>query len=455
MASGLITVELPILHPGQVEAYKIVRKNKRTAIRCGRRWGKTDFGKVLGGDYAIRGKNVCWAAPDYKIQSEAFAELSTMLDPIKKNSSKIDGLIRTTTGGRIDFWTLDNERAGRSRKYDLMLIDEAAFTKANMAQIWELALEPTLLDTGGKCVVMSNTNGISPDNFLYQICAPEEKRAMGVPSTNKFGFAEYHAPTMQNPHIPNRELGESDVEWQARRLDVFAKLKATKPLLVWQQEYLAEFVDWSGDAFFSKDKLLVDGKPVPYPHTCGGVYATIDTAVKTNTEHDATAVTFWSIDEQVGHRLIVLDWEIVQIQGSLLEVWLPSIFRRLEELAIQLHARSGSLGAWIEDKVSGTILLQQAAHHSPPWPAHAIDSKLTSVGKDERAINVSGYVHQGLVKISEYAFEKTMTLKEVTRNHFISQVMGFHIGAKDGQADDLLDTFTYGIAIGLGNPEGY
>jgi hypothetical protein len=32
-------------------------------------------------------------------------------------------------------------------------------------------------------------------------------------------------------------------------------------------------------------------------------------------------------------------------------------------------------------------------------PAQPIDSKLIAVGKDERAMSVSGYVHQGRVKI--------------------------------------------------------
>jgi hypothetical protein len=60
------------------------------------------------------------------------------------------------------------------------------------------------------------------------------------------------------------------------------------------------------------------------------------------------------------------------------------------------RARKGSVGAFIEDKNSGTILLQQAWRRQ--LLAHAIDSKLTAMGKDERAISVSGYVHRGLVK---------------------------------------------------------
>jgi hypothetical protein len=54
-----------------------------------------------------------------------------------------------------------------------------------------------------------------------------------------------------------------------------------------------------------------------------------------------------------GIPLLILDWDIVQIEGALLETWLPTVFRRLEELARLCGARHGPLGAWIEDKNSG------------------------------------------------------------------------------------------------------
>lgn len=86
--------------------------------------------------------------------------------------------------------------------------------------------------------------------------------------------------------------------------------------------------------------------------------------------------------------------------------------------------------------------------------AHGIDSVLTAKGKDERAISVSGYVFRGEVKITQPAFDKVVVYKTQSRNHFITQVTGFRIGVKD-QADDLLDTFCYGVAIALGNSKGF
>lgn len=216
----------------------------------------------------------------------------------------------------------------------------------------------------------------------------------------------------------------------------------------------------AGSAFFDVANALVDGMPIePYPY-CEGVFAVIDSAVKTGSTNDGTAVTFYAVNKNVPIPLIVLDWDILQIEGALLETWLPTVFQKLEIMSRERSAMYGSLGVWIEDKASGTILLQQAARkiengeYESHWAVHSIDSKLTAVGKDERAISVSGYVHQGKVKLSRAAYEKTCVYKGQSANHMLKQVFGFRLGAKD-QNDDLLDTFCYGTAIALGNQEGY
>ena len=69
---------------------------------------------------------------------------------------------------------------------------------------------------------------------------------------------------------------------------------------------------------------------------------------------------------------------------------------------------------------------------------------------------MSGYVHRGEVKYSEYAYNKTTTYKQKARNHLVEQIERFRIGDKDQKRDDdLLDTFCYGIALALGNNKGF
>jgi hypothetical protein len=165
-------------------------------------------------------------------------------------------------------------------------------------------------------------------------------------------------------------------------------------------------------------------------------------------------VIYWAY-ESLGEEkwLKIIDYEYLQIEGSLLEMWLPSIYNNLEEYAKLCGSRLGHRGCFIEDKASGTILLQQARRRN--LPVSEMPQKLTQLGKSERALNVSGYVFRGMVKILETAYNRIVSFKQVHKNHLLGQVMGFRVGDVEDRADDLLDAFTYGIAISLGNWEAY
>lgn len=403
----------------------------------------TDLGKTVAGDDISKGKFVGWFAPDYKRISEAFLELVEIIKPIRYSSSKVDKVIRTISGGRADFWTLDDPLAGRSRMYHTVIIDEAAFTGKEMMDTWSKSILPTLLDFTGRCLVLSNTNGIDPENFFWRICNQPEH-----------GFVQYHAPTFNNPHVPRKMPNETDADYALRRQETYDQLRRDNHPLVYQQEYLAEFVDWSGTAFFELAKMLVDGKPVPVPPRLDTVFAVIDTATKTGQENDGTGVIYFGYTKYAPvHPLVILDYDYAQIEGSLLETWLPTVFAKLDEFTKTLNARSGSSGAWIEDKSSGMVLLQSAMRKG--MKVHAIDSKLTSVGKVERAIAVSSYVFKGDVKISEFAFNKVVPYKGAVRNHMVAQIVGFRVGSKERTDDDLLDSFSYGLSIALGNQQGF
>jgi hypothetical protein len=236
---------------------------------------------------------------------------------------------------------------------------------------------------GGEALVASNSAGKNRDNFFYNLC-----------NDPRYGFVEFHARTMDNPLLPKRTENEAEEAWLARRAGFLEDLKTNNDPLVYAQEYLPEFVDWSGVALFGREKLLVDNQPVPLPVRCDGVFAVIDTASKSGTDNDATAVTFFAVNKAGAFPLLILDWDVVQIEGAVLETWLPQAFETLEELARLCGARNGPVGAFIEDKNSGTILLQQALRRQ--MPARAIDSKLTAMGKDKRAISVSGLQSKAL-----------------------------------------------------------
>lgn len=208
----------------------------------------------------------------------------------------------------------------------------------------------------------------------------------------------------------------------------------------------------AGVSYFDVQNILIDGQPLDEMPVCDAVFATMDTAVKTGKKNDGTGVIYCAIIRGNAYPLRIMDWDIVQVEGAMLEVWLPTVIDTLEAYAVSCRARMGSLGIFVEDKASGTILLQQGRNRG--WNVHEIDSDLTAKGKDERAISVSGYIHRGLVKVMRRAYERLTNYKGRNGNHFLMQVFRFQIGVKD-QADDLLDCFTYAVSISLGDRDGH
>jgi hypothetical protein len=218
--SGVIRLRLNPMHAGQVRAYKTLLVPRRKILRAGRRWGKTEFAKNWIAQGLIQGQNVAWFAPQNKTWAEIYTDISQNLRPIIGRQSKSSGLIRTITGGRLDFWTLENPIAGRGRGYQRIVIDEAAFAKdgdntidGSAMAIFETAILPTLYDYSGEILICSNSAGKNPENFFYNVCTDP-----------KYGFTEFHATTQDNPILPMRLPEESPEAWRERRNRELANL---------------------------------------------------------------------------------------------------------------------------------------------------------------------------------------------------------------------------------------
>jgi len=381
---------------------------------------------AIAGNAAAKGRKAAIFTPEHKQWSEPYDELLEILQPIKRKANKNEATIRTTTDGLIDFWaTTDNPLAGRGREYHVGCMDEAAFSKnIQMTQIWTRAIKPTLLTTRGSFWLFSTPNGIDPDNFFYQAWHDPE-----------MGFKQFHAPTANNPYVPPDELEKERLKHHP---------------LTWKQEFLAEFVSWDSSTFFKLDYFMgADGLPVNYPNKCDYVFAVLDCAAKSGTEHDGTGVLYCAFSQYHGDKLVWLDYELHSVDAAMLEYLAPSIMKRCDELAAQCGARRGSIGLFVEDAAGGTVLIQQG--QAKGWPVTPIPSKLMAKGKDERAMIAGGPAYRGECKISRHAFDKVIPWKGRNLNHLVHQVVTFRIGDKDAskRADDLLDTACYSIALTL------
>ena len=122
-----IALHLPKLHEAQRQ---IVRESKRmNAISCGRRFGKTFLLQDMAIRPALEGYPVGWFAPTFGLLLESWRDLSRVLHPIMKRTNANEHRMELITGGMLDFWTLDNPDAGRSRKYKRVIIDEAGLDR--------------------------------------------------------------------------------------------------------------------------------------------------------------------------------------------------------------------------------------------------------------------------------------------------------------------------------------
>ena len=412
------------MHSGEIEAAVVAQAHRFTAWKCGRRFGKTSAMIALAMDAALCGQAVGYFSPAYKLSSPTFKALKSALAPVIASVNASSGLIELVGGGSVEIWTLEHPYAGRSRRYHLIEIDEMAFARPDLAEVYQSAIAPTLLDFRGRAIVASTPHGIEPDNFFYQACTQEE-----------FGFVAglYHAPSAKNPFLPRDEL---------------ERLRQAHHPLIFRQEFEAEFVDLSGFGLFLVERMLQpDRQPWPMPTAIDYVFAVIDSGVKGGVEHDASAVVFFGVQGWGERRsLYILDWEAVELGAANLERWFVNIAVKLNGYMRTLRITRAIGPVFVEPAGLGELLIAKF-----PGDASPIDKVFMQRGKDLRALGSEPLINGGQVRLTKDAYERVSTLKGLRLNHLTAQLGSFRVGDKAAakRPDDLLDAVVYGCILGF------
>jgi hypothetical protein len=216
-------------------------------VNCGRRFGKTILGQNRLVPVALESHPTAWFAPAYKYLYEVWDWFVKTLEPVTAKANKSEQRIELITGGIVEFWSLkDNPDAGRSRKYKRVVIDEAAKV-ANLEKVWYEAIRPTLADLSGEADMYSTPKG---HNFFWKAYNlgqdPHEPE-----------WRSWTMPTASNPYIE-----ASEIEAARRGL----------PERVFQQEFLAEFLEDAGGVFRGVSAAVDKGRTRPDPPTPGTHY---------------------------------------------------------------------------------------------------------------------------------------------------------------------------------------
>ncbi len=191
-------------------------------VACGRRFGKTETGKLLLIDAALyRHKTCWWLAPTYQMASDVWRDLKALLRNVPQQVSEAERRLTLPGGGSISIRSTHAPDNLRGAGLDFAVLDEAAYMDPT---VWTQVVRPMLLERRGSAVFLSTPFGKNHFWDLYRLgLDPEEPE-----------WVSFHFTSQDNPLIAPQEL---------------AAIRRQTPDYVWRTEYLAEFSENSGQVF--------------------------------------------------------------------------------------------------------------------------------------------------------------------------------------------------------------
>jgi phage terminase large subunit-like protein len=230
------TIKIPKPHKGGQRAI-LVHPAKYQVVACGRRFGKTEAGKIIAFMNAVNdGKIVWWVTPTYKMSTPVWKTLLEMLRPVASWISAQERRIYLPNGGEVAVWAGESPDSIRGGKADVVIIDEAAMLSSDEA--WYKVLKPALMDREGRAYFFSTPRG---HNWFYELFLEGLNEEQDL--YKSWQFSSYY-----NPFIKKSIIDEN---------------RKSTPDRFFRQEYLAEFIDDAGEVFrrITEVSILPYSKP--------------------------------------------------------------------------------------------------------------------------------------------------------------------------------------------------
>ena len=211
------------------ESQKVIfNSNARFLVGdMGRRWGKTLTGLnwLLEG-VCKEGGNQWWLAPVYSQSKMAFRKLMKAAkagngEDALKNCSISELRLEFINDAVIEFKSADKPDNLRGEGLNRVVIDEAARVKRD---VFEEVVRPAVSDTNGRVLFISTPKG---KNWFFEMWSRGQDELQPEYESWKF-------PTADNPKVPADDIKQA---------------KQSLPVDVFNQEYLAEFLDDTAGVF--------------------------------------------------------------------------------------------------------------------------------------------------------------------------------------------------------------
>jgi len=217
-------------HPGQKQILE--SKSDNLVVACGRGFGKSQVASYIGMRELLQdNKQILIAAPTYDLTkmiaeqiimwiNQAFPSLAK---GITRNPSFF---IKTPWGSTLRCKTADNPVGMLGRRYDLVIVDEAAKLQR---RIWEMYIHPATQIKGGRTVYISTPMGL---NWFHDLWVRAKE------TDGAFQFQSKDSPYF------------TDKDWN--------RTEQILPQQIFDQEYRARFVSDATSVFRGVDGIISD-----------------------------------------------------------------------------------------------------------------------------------------------------------------------------------------------------